>query len=406
MKKLFLFILVSICSFKSFAQIRFISGYFINANGETINCFIKNVDWKNNPTSFTYRLSENATTETGNIKSVQEFCVPTVFKYKRFTVDIDRSSSQLNQLDTIGEPVFIKEELFLKVLVEGKATLYYYEEGGLSRFFYKTEKAVPEQLVFKNYLRSEDVISANNTFKQQLWDNLKCDKTSQADIETLQYAQNNLIRFFSRFNECQQSAYTNYMKNENKDLFNLTIRPGINSSSLSIQNSLFNPLTGQPGNYSTGNSDFGSKLNFRVGAEMEIVMPFNRNKWAIIAEPTFQYFKGESQFNDVKTTVNYKSIGIPIGIRHYFFLKDASAVFINASYKFDFALNSKITFASNYNSLDIKSPMGAVFGVGYRFKKKYAVEVQYAIKRNILQHYYFWASEFKTVSIVFGYNLF
>jgi hypothetical protein len=106
MKKLFLFIIVSICSFKSFSQIRFISGYFINTNGETINCFIKNVDWKNNPTSFTYRLSENATTETGNIKSVQEFGVLNSFKYKRFTIDIDRSSSQLNQLDTIGEPVF------------------------------------------------------------------------------------------------------------------------------------------------------------------------------------------------------------------------------------------------------------------------------------------------------------
>jgi predicted porin len=104
--------------------------------------------------------------------------------------------------------------------------------------------------------------------------------------------------------------------------------------------------------------------------------------------------------------VDYKSIGLPLGIRHYFFLQDASAVFINASYRFDFALSSKITFASNYNSLDIKSPMGAIFGVGYRFKKKFAVEVQYAVKRNILQHYYYWTSEYKTVSLVFGYNLF
>ena len=45
-------------SFIGFTQIRFEKGYFITNYGKRIDCFIKDIDWKNNPTKFDYKLNE------------------------------------------------------------------------------------------------------------------------------------------------------------------------------------------------------------------------------------------------------------------------------------------------------------------------------------------------------------
>ena len=45
----FIFILTSIITS---AQINFEKGYYISNSGEKTECFIKNIDWMNNPVSF------------------------------------------------------------------------------------------------------------------------------------------------------------------------------------------------------------------------------------------------------------------------------------------------------------------------------------------------------------------
>ena len=38
---------------------------------------------------------------------------------------------------------------------------------------------------------------------------------------------------------------------------------------------------------------FDSNTNVSLGIEAEFILPFNKNKWAIIFEPTYQYYKTE-----------------------------------------------------------------------------------------------------------------
>ena len=39
----------------SYSQITFEKGYFISNDGIKTECFIKNLDWRNNPTEFEYK---------------------------------------------------------------------------------------------------------------------------------------------------------------------------------------------------------------------------------------------------------------------------------------------------------------------------------------------------------------
>jgi hypothetical protein len=107
--------------------------------------------------------------------------------------------------------------------------------------------------------------------------------------------------------------------------------------------------------------------------------------------------------------VDYKSIEIPVGFRHYLFLKNKSKLFINASYIFDLSSNSIIEFnredGSNINSLEIKTKNNLAFGFGYNYKK-YSLELRVQTPRNVLSNYIYWSSDYKTLSLILGYNIF
>lgn len=126
MKKRILFLLITISTLNSYSQVSFEKGYYIDNTNQKINCLIKNVDWKNNPTEFEYKLAENSEPKKTTIKTIKEFGIDNISKYVRSTVNIDRSSESINNLSNDKNPIFKEEELFLKVLVEGKATLYQY----------------------------------------------------------------------------------------------------------------------------------------------------------------------------------------------------------------------------------------------------------------------------------------
>lgn len=146
---LLFFLLLSI---SSYAQITFEKGYFIDRANEKTECFIKNVDWLNNPTSFEYRLTPNAPTQVADMDNVKIFVITDIAKYVRADVKIDRSSANSNSLSEERTPTFQNEQLFLRTLVEGEASLFEYVDNNLVRFFLSVDSIMTEQLVYKRYL--------------------------------------------------------------------------------------------------------------------------------------------------------------------------------------------------------------------------------------------------------------
>jgi hypothetical protein len=404
MKKTFLLTgLVSVCLFN--AQIRFEKGYFINNSGKRTDVLIKNLDWKNNPTVFEYKTEISSDIKTENISNIQEFGIGEQSKYVRKTVLIDHSAEQMNTMSDKKNPEFIKETLFLKYLIDGKADLFYYENNDVQRFFFSTNDSEIKQLVYKPYYLTDTQIAYNEEYKKQLSDNLNC-TSSQQDFKRVKYELKDLIQAFKEFNRCSDNTGSiNYEQAlEKKDLFNLNIRPGINFSTFETDNSYYD---------SSENTQFGRTASFRIGIEAEFIMPFNKNKWALFAEPTYQYYKSETesvaypgQYFEMKSTrsADYKSIELPFGVRHYFFITEKSKLFVNAAYVFDFELNSKIRY--DFQEFKIQSGNNLVFGAGYKYNDKFLVEFRASTNRNLLMNYPNWSSKYQTFSLILGYTLF
>ena len=278
MKKYLFLILILTLSINGYSQIVFEKGYYIDNSNQKVECLIKNEDWRSNPTKFEYKLKENSKKQQVTIKTVKEFGIGNTSKYIRTKVNIDRSSENLENLSDVKAPIFKEEELFLRVLVKGQSSLYEYLDKNLVRFFYNKEGEVIEQLVFKSYAKTQTRIVKNNKFREQLWVNLKCPAFTMSQVENISYQKKSLVRFFIKYNECNNYSFINFEEKDKRDLFNLNVRPGLNQTSLTMQNYSF----------SRRDVDFGSQSTIRFGLETEFILPFNKNKWAVIVEPTYQ----------------------------------------------------------------------------------------------------------------------
>ncbi len=401
MKKQSLLLVLTILGIVGYGQIKFEPGYFINTNGEKTNCLIKNIDWHDNPSQIEYKLTEDEESKVGYIRNIKEFKVSDL-KYIRATVDIDLSSEKLDRLSTNRNPEFQQKTLFLKLLVEGKAKLYLYEEGNLKRYFYQINDSKINQLVYKLYEISFNKMDKNTFYKQQLWTDIKCDNIKEKDVKSTKYSKHSLEKYFVKYNECVDPNYSNSQKREKRDLFNLSIKPGVNFSSLSTPE----------GEFFQGVSD--NNTTFRIGLEGEFILPFNKNKWSIFVEPTYQYYKSEQEITSSnfqgtttrKFTLDYKSIELPVGLRHFMFINDKFKIFVNAAYVVDFEFDSfyQVQIVNNPNpsqEIDIKSRTNIIGGLGVKWNDRLSLESRFSTNREISAD-----SQYQTFSIIFGYTMF
>lgn len=399
---LFIFILTAL---NSIAQITFEKGYFIDNNNQRVECLIKNNDWKNNPKEFEYKLNENAAPLRGSTGTVKEFGIIGYSKYVMANTKIDLSPVETGRLSEIREPEWSQQNLFLKVLIDGKATLYTYTANGMERFFYSVSDSAIKQLICKQYFISTDQAVFNHDFRKQLWSDVRWENATQGSVEILNYTKSDLVKYFKIYNKDNSDTSAVipevHKPKSNKNPFHLKITPGINYSALSVN---YTSTSGRNYKYYPASNN---QINFRISVEAEYVLPFNKNKWGIVFEPTYQYFKSTENTDNVNIVIDYKSIEFPVGIRHYFFINDNLTVFVNSmlipSFFVDF--NSKFRSSGYYEtSLDIKPGVSFSIGSGIGFKKLSA-EVRYYTNRNLLQ-YAFWSTNYTRLSVILGLKIF
>jgi hypothetical protein len=190
-----------------------------------------------------------------------------------------------------------------------------------------------------------------------------------------------------------------------KGILKLNLRPGINFSRLDA--------ISPNGVYEF---NFDSNASFRIGTELEYVSRINNYKWSIFIEPTFQQYQSDyeinlrpnSNFPDVrKVTVDYSSIELPIGLRHYLFLNDNSKLFLDAGFMLDFVLKSDTEIENNdQTDFVLESKGNLFFGFGYKFQDKYSVSFRLHTPRSTTGESGSWNSKYYTTSVIFGYSIF
>lgn len=397
MRKATLLILSIVFCLNCSSQIFYEQGYYIDNSGQRVDCQINNKDWKNSPTEFDYRVNTTTIPKTMPIQSVSEFGIEDGLKYVRRTVKIDKSRELVNNLQEGSAPVFEEETLFLKALIEGEANLFVFEDGTLRKYFYSVNDSEVEQLVYRQFKTRDRKIRENLQYKKQLFETLSCPELPAQRIKNLKYSTKDLVEYFVEYHECRNAPFKRFSKDPKKNIYNLNLRPGLKTSFLEIKD--FSRVEVQ-------SADFGRNSAVTFGLEFEVVLPFRNNKWAVILEPTYQSFNKEITIQSELFGVQYTSIEIPVGGRHYFFLSKNSKLFINAAVAIDFEFDSYL-----YESAERKYPTqldtqyNFVYGIGFKQNDKFSIELRYQ-SRDILRNYQNLEGRYNNVSVLLGYTLF
>lgn len=397
MKANFLTSFLLLAVFYSFGQITYDKGYFIDNNNQRVECLIKNYDWKNNPDEIEFMTSDTSEKQTAGISSIKEFGINGSSRFVRADVKIDVSPMEMAKLSKKREPEWSQQRLFLKVLVEGKATLYCYTGRDLIRFFYSVNDTNIKQLIYKEYYADNDNVAFNSKFREQLWIDMRCENAKMNSLESMNFKKAVFEKYFRKYNECNGNISLVYGKRDKKEAFQLRLTPGINFSSISVSDNF----------YEIYNTKFKNLMNFCIGAEVQYILPFNRNKWSILFEPNFQHLYSEKELNTASVQIKYNSVEFPLGLRYYFFLNKDLSIFLNALYVtgFNLDLNSKILYDYPYASpLEIESKYCIGLGGGIAYKKLSA-EFRYYTEREMLNDFH-WVSKCNGLSVILGFKIF
>ncbi|MFM7854356.1 MAG: hypothetical protein ACKO96_21155, partial [Flammeovirgaceae bacterium] len=282
----------------TFCQTVFEAGYFITNNDERIDCLIGNYEWINNPTDFSYKFVGNDETLVKKIFEVKEFGIRNSYKFIRATVNIDLSTDDPRNLSTNRNPIWKKDTVYLKVLIEGKASLYSLQNGNLFRYFYNIDGKEINQLIYKRHFLSAGVIAVNNSFQQQLFNEVRCSTTQIKDVNKLAYKENHLTKYFIGFLAC------------NGDMSQLNkVRKS------RIRN--INACLGTGTQFNLNSNSLNRSLTLTVEFESFVT---NKKKWSFFLDPTAYIISSGSTL-----------LLLSFGTRYYLRFNNRTGLFLNLS---------------------------------------------------------------------------
>jgi hypothetical protein len=293
--------------------------------------------------------------------------------------------------------------LFLKILIEGKASLYYYKGQNIERFFYSVNAGDSiKELIYKNYIDENNQVQSNKAYIQQLWQDVKCDN-DVTSVQNLDYKTGALENYFETYNKCAGNDYVQYDKKKNKGAFHAGIFAGIDYASLKTWNSATA--------YTPFSCNYGSKIEPTFGLDLAYTLPWNNNKWEILLQPTYHSFiKNATAYSSyaIPVSAKYSVIDFPIGGRYNFFLDKNSKIFIDGLFFLPFQIPlNKIVQSSVTLTIGSSRSFNFAFDAGYAYKRLSA-ELRYYTNQNILNGsaYVYWGSKYSRFSFIVGYRIF
>lgn len=363
------FIILLSLSGLAVAQVRYKQGYFIRHEGTRTECLIYDVDWLNNPKEFKYRLTGDSEELKLGLAEVNEFGVEES-RFINAEVSIDTARQETKNLNYNRNPEWKTIQAFLRVIVDGKATLYSYRTPLIEKFLYSVDGSPIEQLVYKEFLvepkhgesvTTQHFIRKNLLYLQQLKDQVTCGNLSVEELKRIAYKKDHLERHFRNFNACHGAEQVYRARPKKIDIY---VTSGLDFGKFKLSDG------------SNHNEGFENSMTARLGIMVEYILAFNNGKWSMIAEPTYQSYSSGDQ-------VRYQSIELPLGLRHNFFLTEHSKMFLDGSLVLDLPLKYEVEISQNVtwttNLLSASFAAGAGVSV-----KRFSFGVRKYFTRSIL----------------------
>ena len=192
------------------AQNEFVSGYVVTPKGDTLSGFISDKIFKKRVETVLFKKHTTDRTpvayQATDLTSVYVAVTKEYFYGTR--VDVDKKTDDVTKLETTPQPRYMKETVFLKALVRGRANLYYYlDENGKNHYFFQKEGGEIAELELVTYAINSVDFRVQEIYKQQLTDAFAdCPKLNFRNLRFVEVALKDAVQQYN-FCTTQQTGY-------------------------------------------------------------------------------------------------------------------------------------------------------------------------------------------------------
>ena len=362
------------------------AGYYVTKSGQKVN-----VEFEKRPGFGATELSvkkPGGGYEKISLSDINEFGVPNVYRMQRFDVDADLSVDRYTKVSPKSEAIFQNRSLFMESLVDGDASLYVYEDGYFTNYFYSVKsKNIPlTQLLHKDFVLASGEAGTNNKFRQQLFENVSCEGDKVSDFTKRNYARKELVEVFNRYNTCKGGGSTELKGSDRGLAIKLAVFAGYSV------NKYESVVEGR-----SGSENFGSPQG---GFEVEALFPskqfsfFGRLGFSkATAEATSIRRMSSSTTIAVISKLDMPYADLYLGSRYYVLSSQRNKLYVDAAASLIIPFNGKVGISTIVNdngvvtdetSFKLSSNLGFAFAAGYIFNDKWGAEFRYNTTQNLL----------------------
>lgn len=280
------------------AQSNFISGTIIKSDGTTLSGLINFQEWEVSPSKIEFKSSKGADKQIFTPKEITSFDITGIEKYISAKVDLNVAPIELEKLTTDREPIFENTTIFLRMLVESRANLFYHiDEIGKEHFFFKVDNAPIEELIFTMYHEGlyEKEIGAYHRFRRQLIEDLADCPSLRTLIDMANYDRASLQPIIESYNVCvnEEIAFT---EREDKSVIKAGLVAGIGVTRLNFQGVSVRDL---------GETQFTPQATYYAGVYLSVLASRGLNRFSIENELMYHNVGGEGRFENIESDDNF-----------------------------------------------------------------------------------------------------
>lgn len=366
------------------AQTRQVPGYIIKENGTKLSVFFERANYNLTPDVVTYYKFIGGDLESFNTNEVQEFGYDdNSVRFKKFTVDVNKSSFKENEATPGKDPVLKKQTVLLEQLIDGAIDLYAYKTKRNTSYYAARDMQTPELLVYNVYANNSlKGVSKNTDYRRTLYENYGCDSFKTSIIADVDYDQSDLKNYILEVNECNGSPTSLFKEKSNYKPWSLTAGAMAN----------FTSITADFISVDRSDATFDTAINFSPSLRIEYNLDPANNKLSLVGElsyapynETTTYFSNaQSDFNrkEEQAELTYNTVGIALGPRYYLYAGEKLRFYGGVQLQYNIILeSSELLFDRSSAVVEFFQPDFS-FNVmaGIEFNKKVSAEIKYRLK--------------------------
>lgn len=268
--KNFLILIMLLFTINGFSQNGYVNGFVVKNNGDTLKGRIYSPGWDVTPKQIRFRQG-NAAEEQFSASQIRSFSITGVDNYISSALAIDNSPVDDNSLLSVDSSILKTDTIFLRVVVNGTASLYYYRGPDQKQHFFIGKNDAVNELIWHRYkITQNDIqyVKEDKKFIGQLTYYMSDCPEMRNTFDNLKYSESSLQPIFVSYANCKGSTNT-FIAKQNSISARLGVLAGASISSVTFKGPGFQGIEDVPFK-STVAPVFGVKLDFYL-------VPKNKN---------------------------------------------------------------------------------------------------------------------------------